>query len=209
MYKWLNLCILAYLLASGCASHTPRDPLSHYYYRNPDVDIAQIGPTVILSLGNKSEFSRISSDATAALFQAMQQSGLLGMSQIDRQNPAWKVLGLDNLDHYTLEQLANIRKTLDCHAVLYGSVTTFTPYPHLTVGLSLKLIDLDSGEIQWAFEYIWDTADEDTQGRLEEFYTRRNMIGLTKSIDRLGSVSSIKLMKFVAYETSQTLGSIE
>ena len=91
---------------------------------------------------------------------------------------------------------------------LYGSVTAFTPYPHLSVGLRLKLADLKSGVIHWAFEYIWDTADEDVQDRLEEFYTKRNILGLTASKDRLGSVSSIKLLKFVAHETSQTLSPI-
>ena len=209
MYKWLALCILACWLASGCVSNAPKDPLSRYYYRNPDVDVTQIGPTVILELNNRSEFSRISGDATAALFQAMQQSGLLGMSQISSQDPEWESLDLGHFDHYTLEQLADIRKTLNCRAVLYGSVTQFTPYPHLAVGLSLKLIDLGSGEVPWVFEYIWDTADEDTLSRLDEYYTRRNLLGLTTSKDRLGSVSSIKLMKFVAYETSQTLGAIE
>jgi hypothetical protein len=209
MYKWFNLCIFAGLLASGCASSAPKDPLSQHYYRNPDMDASQISPTVILELSNESDFPRISEDATDALFQAMQQSGLLGMNQIGSEDPEWESLDLAHFDHYTLEQLAKVRETLNCRAVLYGSVTKFTPYPHLTVGLGLKLINLDSGAVEWGFDYIWDTADEDTLKRLEEFYTQKNGLGMTKSRDRLGAVSSIKLMRFVAYETSQTLGTIE
>lgn len=209
MNKWLNLCIFACLLASGCVSQTPKDPLAQYYYRNPDMDITQIGPTIILELNNKSEFSRISVDATDALSQAMQQSGLLGMSQVHADDPEWETLDLGNFEHYTLEQLSAIRQTLHCGAVLHGTITKYTPYPHLTVGLRLKLIDLNSGVTHWAFEYIWDTADEATLNRLDEFYTQKNVFGLTKSRDRLGSVSSIKMMKFVAYETSQTLGPIK
>ncbi|MCP4452082.1 MAG: hypothetical protein GY809_11515 [Planctomycetes bacterium] len=209
MYKWLNLWILVGLLACGCASRVPKDPLSQHYYRIADMDTSRIGPTVILELNNESEFSRISEDATDALFQAMQQGGLLGLDQIDREDPEWESLDLDRFDHYTLEQLAKVREALKCRAVLYGSVTKFTPYPHLTVGLSLKLIDLDSGAVQWVFEYIWDTANEDTLRRLDAYYTQKNMLGLTKSRDRLGAVSSIKLMRFVAYEISQTLDAEE
>jgi len=206
MYKWLNLCILACLLASGCASNTSQNPLSQFYYRNPDMDIRQIGPTVILDLDNKTESARISSDASDALFQAMQHSGLLGIRQIHADDRDWKNLGLDDFEHYTLEQLSAIQKTLGCSSVLHGSITTFSPYPHLTVGLRLKLIDLNTGLTHWAFEYIWDTADKATLARLEAFYTQKNMFGLIESQDRLGSVSTIKFMKFVAYETSQTLG---
>jgi hypothetical protein len=209
MYKWLYPCILACLLASGCTSSAPKDPLSRYYYRNPELDVTQIGPTVLLELSNKSEFSRIAKDATDALFQAMQQSGLLGMSQIRPADPEWEALDLGHFEHYTLEQLSAVRKTLNCGAVLHGTITRFTPYPHLTVGLRLKLIDLNSGLTHWAFEYIWDTADAATQDRLEAFYTQKNVFGMTESQDRLGSVSSIKMMKFVAYETSQTLGPIK
>ena len=209
MYKWLNPCILACVLASGCASNTLKDPLSQYYYRNPEMDVRQVGPTVLLELDNKTEYSRISTDATDALFQAVQHSGLVGLSQIHAQDPGWKELGLDDFEHYTLEQLSAIRKTLNCSAVLHGSVTRFSPYPHLTVGLRLRLIDLKSGLTHWAFEYIWDTADKATLKRLDAFYTQKNMFGLTESKDRLGYVSSIKFMKFVAHETSLTLTTIE
>ena len=208
MNKWFKLCLCVCLLASGCASRVPKDPLAQYYYRNPETDVRRIGPTVFLELINKSNFSRVSADATDALFQAVQQKGLLGMSQVRLDDPRWETLDLDSFGQHTLEQLSAVQTTLNCNSVLYGSVTAFTPYPHLSVGLRLKLVDLKSGVIHWAFEYIWDTADEDVQDRLEEFYTKRNILGLTASKDRLGSVSSIKLLKFVAHEASQTLSPI-
>jgi len=204
MVKWLYFCVCVCCLASGCTSSS-KDPLSHYYYLNPDTDITRLGPTIFLELSNKSEFSRISEDATDALFQAMQQTGLFGMSVIHPDDAQWEQLDLGTFEHYTLEQLSTIRSTLNCSAVLSGSVTTFTPYPHLTVGLRLKLMNLKSGETLWAFEYIWDTADETTQDRIQAFYTQKNILGLPESKDRLGSVSSLKLMKFVAHETCQTL----
>lgn len=205
MYKWLNPCILACLVASGCASRAPKDPLAQYYYRGPELNVRQIGPTVILELANSTEFSRISEDATDALYQAMQHGGLTSLTRVPARDPHWKELGLENLEQYSLEQLSAIRKTYNCSAVLHGSITRFSPYPHLSVGLRLRLIDLKSGLTHWALEYIWDTADEATLRRLDAFYTQKNMFGRTESKDRLGSVSSIKFLKFVAHETSLTL----
>lgn len=209
MNRWSHLCLCIFVVVSGCASRAPKDPLAQYYYLNPGTDVRRVGPTVLLQLNNHSDFSRVSADATDALFQALQQKGLLGMSQIRTDDSQWQTLELDKFGHHTLEQISAVQSTLNCNSVLHGSVTKFTPYPHLAVGLRLKLIDLQSGVVHWAFEYIWDTADEAVQDRLEEFYTQRNILGLASSRDRLGAVSSIKLLKFVAYETSQTLGPIK
>lgn len=209
MYKWLNPCIFVCFLACGCASNAPQDPLSQYYYRNPEIDIKQIGSTVMLELNNQSKFPHIATTASEALFQAMQQSGLMGMRQIRVDQPEWEALDLGHFGDATLEQLSAVRKMLNCDAVLHGTITKFTPYPHLAVGLRLKLIDLRTGAIDWAFENIWDTADKATLSRLDAFYTQKNGFGMVKSKDRLSAVSSIKLMRFVAYETSQTLSPIK
>lgn len=206
MYKWLYPCVCMCLLVGGCASNASKNPLSEYYFLSPNTDVSQLGPTVLLELSNNSEFPRISTDATEALFQAMQQRGLFGMSVLRQEDAEWQQLNLGNFEQYTLEQLDAIRSTLQCRAIISGSVTTFSPYPHLKVGLRLKLMDLNSGETLWAFEYIWDTADEAIQARIQKFYTHKNLLGLPESKDRLGSVSSLKFMKFVAHETSQTLG---
>jgi hypothetical protein len=206
MYKWFYACIIASVLACGCASKATKNPLSQYYYRHPETDIRQVGATILLELDNQSEVDKIAEDATNALFLSMQHSGLLGMSIIRQSDPEWGELDLSNFKKYTLEQLSAIKNTLHCKAVLSGSITTFTPYPHLKVGLRLKLTDINSGTTHWAFEYIWDTADEATQKRIEKFYTQKNILGQTESKDRLGTVSSKKFLRFVAYETSQTLG---
>ncbi len=207
MYKWLYTCIIASTLACGCASKATKNPLSQYYYRHAETDIRQVGATILLELENKSDVAGVSEEATDALFLSMQHSGLLGMSVIRQSDPEWDELALSDFKTYTLEQLSAIKTSLHCKAVLSGTVTTFTPYPHLKVGLRLKLTDISNGTTHWAFEYIWDTEDEATQKRIEKFYTQTNILGLPESKDRLGTVSSKKFLRFVAHETSQTLES--
>ena len=97
------------------------------------------------------------------------------------EDKEWDELKLGNFNQYTLQQLDAIRTTLQCNSVLYGSVTQFTPYPHLSVGLRLKLMDLNSGEMVWALEYIWDSADEDIHDRVVKYYTQKNILGLPES----------------------------
>lgn len=202
MYK--RLLIIVCLAVSGCVSQNT-DPLQQYYYLKPETNLTQLGPTLFLQLENKTQFDRIASDATDALFQSLQQNGLLGMTLLDPEDSKWQELNLGSFNEYTLQQLDAIRNSFSCNSILYGSVTRFTPYPHLSVGLHLNLMDLNSGETVWALKYIWDSSDNEIYDRVETYYTQRNLIGLPETKDRLGNVSSIKFMKFIAHEVGQTL----
>ena len=98
-----------------------------------------------------------------------------------------------------------MRKTLNCDAVLIGTVTGFEPFPHLTIGLRLKLIDLADGQLLWALEQIWDTTDKTTENRIKNYYSRHNFLGSATLQEKLGTVSSLRFVKFVASETAETL----
>ena len=109
---------------------------------------------------------------------------------------------------YSLEQLSAIRRALKCDAVLTGTVTVFRPYPHMTIGLRLKLVDLTDGQLLWAFEEVWDTADKTTERRIESYFQRDQLLlrlGPEPLAERLVTVSSLKFVKFVVYEVAQTL----
>jgi hypothetical protein len=112
---------------------------------------------------------------------------------------------LDLKKAYTLEELSAMRKSLNCDAVLIGTVTGYQPFPHLSIGLRLKLIDLYDGQLLWAIEQIWDTADKTTKNRIKEHYSRNNALGSAALQEKIGIVSSLKFVKFVTYETAETL----
>lgn len=106
---------------------------------------------------------------------------------------------------YTLEQLSAIRKTLRCDAVLRGTITAFEPYPYMIIGLRLELVDLADGQLLWALEQIWDTTDKSTEDRIKNYYSSYKIIGSATLQEKLGTISSLKFVKFVAYETAETL----
>lgn len=202
-----TILLLLPVLLSGCGFNAAYKPAANYYYLNPDKDLSAIGRTALVELGNDSAFPQISADVTEALYQALQKKQVFGLTVVRQSDPAWRKLQLqlDLNSAYTLEQLSAMRKTLNCDAVLIGTVTVFEPFPHLIIGLRLKLRDLTDGEVLWALEQIWDTTDKTTQERVKNYYKHCILPGFETLQEKLGTVSSLRFLKFVAFETSETL----
>ncbi len=192
--------------------------MPEYYYLNPDKDLSTVGRTALVELGNKSSYPQISTDVTEALFQALQKKQLFGLTIVRQSDPAWRSLQLDSNSGsqtqnsafrvpspYTLDQLTAIRKTLKCNAVLIGTITQFKPYPHMAIGLRLKLVDLEDGQLLWALEQIWDSSDKTTEYRIKSYFQYQMRSGFAPLREQLVAVSPLEFIKFVTYEVAATL----
>lgn len=198
--------LLALSLVSGC--HVIYKPAAHepdYYYVNPKKDLPDVGRAVLIELDNDSTYPHISADVTDALFQALQKKQVFSIGTVSQTDPAWRSLQVEPDAPYSFEQLGTMRKTLNCNAVLTGTVTTYQPYPHLSIGLKLKLIDLADGQLLWAFEQIWDTSDKTTEKRIKDYFQAHIRSEITPLHEQLVVVSSLKFVKFVAYEVAKTM----
>jgi hypothetical protein len=114
-------------------------------------------------------------------------------------------LQLGKFDDYSLEQLSAMHKSLKADAVLRGTVTRYEPFPHLVIGLRLELIDLADGQLLWGLEQIWDAADNNTQNRIKDYYKTSFLPGSDSLEVGMGTVSSLKFIDFVTYETAKTI----
>ena len=199
------ILLLLPVLLSGCQFYRAPVSLADYYYLNPDKDLSAVGRVAIVKLDNDSSYPAICADVTKALFQALQKKQVFGLTIVHQNDPAWRSLQLDLDSTYTLEQLVTIRKTLKCDAVLIGTITKYQPYPHMAVGLRLKLIDLKDGQLLWALEQIWDSADKTTEYRIKNYFQTQICSGFAPLREQLVTVSSLKFIKFVAYEVAGTL----
>ena len=199
------LSFLLPVLLSGCSFYSASAPAVEYYYLNPDKDLSTIGRVAIVELDNDSSYPQISVDVTETLFQALQKKQIFGLTVVRQNAPAWRSLQLDLNSTYTLAELFAIRKTLKCDAVLIGTVTEYRPYPHMAIGLRLKLVDLADGQLLWALEEIWDTADKTTEYRIKSYFQREMRAGFAPFREQLVVVSSLRFIKFVVYEVSETL----
>jgi len=97
------------------------------------------------------------------------------------------------------------RFTLNCNAILTGTITVYKPYPHMIIGLRLKIVDLADGDLLWALEQIWDTADKTTENRIKKYCRRGSLLNASGLREKLGTVSSIMFLNFVADEIAETL----
>jgi hypothetical protein len=198
--------LLALTLAAGChVIYKPTAKEPDYYYVNPQKNLPKVGKVVLVELDNNSTYPQISADVTDALFQALQKKQVFSVTTITQKDPVWRSLQVDPHARHSLEQLTAMRGALNCNAVLTGTITSYQPYPHLSIGLRLKLIDLSDGQLLWAFEQIWDTTDKTTEKRIKDYFQAQIRSGITPLHEQLVVVSSLKFVKFVAYEVAKTM----
>jgi hypothetical protein len=202
-----TLVSLLLALSAGCRGHRICEPAADYYYLNPNKDLSAVGRTALLELANDSSYPQISADVTEAIFQAMQKKQKFGLTVVRQNDPAWRSLPLELNTAYTFEQLSAMRNALKADAVLIGAVTSYKPYPHMSLGLRLKLIDLSDGQLLWALEQVWDTTDKTTKDKIKSYYDRNIFHGSDTMEEKLGIVSSLKFIKFVACEIAESLQS--
>ncbi len=199
-----TVLLLLPVLLAGCGIYKISAPAADYYYINPDKDLFDVGRVAIVELDNDSSYPQISADVTKAIFQALQKKQVFGVTAVRQNDPEWRSLQFDPGSAYTLEQLNAIPKTLNCNAVLLGTVTEYQPYPHMIIGLRLKLLDPADGELLWALEQIWDTADKTTEKRIKDYFQSEMRSGYAPLREQLITQSPFKFIKFVAYEVAET-----
>lgn len=188
---------------TGCASD--KTITLNYCYLNPDKNLCALGRVALIELNNDTTYPQASSDITDALFQAIQKRQVFGLTAVRRNETLYQTLQISPNSAMTLEILSNAQKTLDCSAILVGTVTEYQPYPNLIICLRLKIIDLRDGQLVWALEQIWDGSDKTTRALIKEYYKSQARINSAGLAEKLVNVSPLEFMKFVGYEVAKTL----
>jgi len=202
--SWAMILALLAVIFSGCRTHSASAPVSDFYYLNPHNKLSSLGRVAIVELENHSSYPRISTDVTFAIYQALQKRQVFGLTPILQDNPSWRSLQLDPDASYSLEQLLAIRETLKCDGLLLGTISEYKPYPHMAIGLRMRLLDLRDGQLQWALEQVWDCDDKKTEKRIKDYFRSEKRPGFAPLNDKLATVSPIEFIKFVSYEVAGT-----
>ncbi len=199
------ILLLLLIFLSGCSTRIIGGAPATCYYLNPHKDLYTIGRVAIVELANDLSYPNVSTDVTEALFQALQKKQIFGLTIVRQSDTVWRNLQIGLNSTFNLEQLAAMHESLRCDAILVGTITGYKPYPHMAIGLRLKLIDLTDGQMLWAIEQIWDTTDKTTEERIKKYYSHSILPGSTSLEGKLGTVSSIKFVKFVVDDVGDTL----
>lgn len=202
---WAPFALLLALILLGCRNQTVYVPMAGSYYLNPDVDLSKLGRVALVEFDNRSSYPEMPAALSDGLFVALQKKQRFGLFEVGKNEPVWRSLQSDVESVWSPELLMEMRRTLRCDAVLTGVLTHYEPYPHTTVGLRMRLIDLRDGKLLWAVEQVWDGTDEGTRARIRKHMARKKGISEAAGAEELVVVSGRKFIQFVAYEVGETL----
>ncbi len=189
----------------GCSVNKTQTQANRYYYLNPNNQNINIARVAIVELGNDSGYPQIAAEMTNALFESLQKKQLFGLTIVRERDDLWRSLQLDSETTYSFKQMNSIREMINCDGVLVGTITEFKPYPHMTIGVRLKLTDLKEGQLIWAIEQVWNSSDKYTQKRIKKYLENvkdSSQISLNK---RLATISPLEFIKYISYEIAETL----
>jgi len=203
-----RLCLLATLTLvpiCGCKSADENGGMAGSYFLDQNKDLQALGRVALVELENSSSYPQISAEMTQALYLEAQKQQVFGLVVVRQDNAAWRSLqaNLDSLQ--AMRQLVVLQETLRSNGLLLGEITQYQPYPHMVIGLRLKLLDLTDGQLIWGLEQIWDSADKTIQKRIKKYYGQQLRSGHAPLNEELVVVSSLNFCKFVAYEVAATL----
>ena len=206
--KLIKLILLtSVLLLTSCSQKDKQQASSNFFYLNTQFDLATLGKVAFVEFSPDFTDEKTALLITNEIYKAMLKQQLFSPKIVPYDDPVWKNLVIDPASPLTINQMESIRISLDCNAILTGYITQYQPYPHLAVGLRMKLVDLEGNQLLWATEQIWDTADKNTLDRLKKYYEKGLILKDPESVlnAELAAVSPIKFFNFVAHEVSQTL----
>jgi len=203
--------VLALLLSAltlgpicGCKSGSDNG-MAGAYFLDENKDLAALGRVALIEMDNLSSYPQIAGEMTEALYLETQKQQIFGLTVVRQDNAAWRSLQ-ENLDSLQgMRQLVVLRETLRSNGLLLGTVTQYQPYPHMVIGLRLKLVDLTDGQLVWGLEQVWDSTDKSVQKRIQKYFKQQLTSGHAPLNEELVTVSSLNFCKFVAYEVAATL----
>ena len=197
------ICLLAAWALAGCGAGDGETEIG-YCLAQPG-DLASLSRVVMLELTYDGQHPRLPREMTEELAKAVRGRMLFSVEVVGGEDQRLRDLPARPAGPRTLGNLSALRRALGCDAVLVGSISHFQPYPHMQLGMCVQLLDLRRGRLIWGLEHTWDTADQATERRIQEFF-RKTMRDDYAPLDwRIALMSPKVFQKFVACEVAGTL----
>ncbi|MBM4019089.1 MAG: hypothetical protein FJ288_12300 [Planctomycetes bacterium] len=191
------------LAAEGCRPLAERSKVG--FYLDAPALASGVRQAALVPLKNETNYLPLADTMTSALLEAVQARQLFHVEVVRVLDPATEGAVLDGRRELTLKELAHLRQTLRCDAVLLGTVNQFQPYPRMRIGLYLRLLDLRDSRVLWAVDHTWDATDQETQERIARYFYKERGGNYEPLGWQLATFSPAALAQFVAHEAAATL----
>lgn len=109
------------------------------------------------------------------------------------------------VDPIPAELFPKIKSACNAQAALFVEITHYDPYRPMAIGLRSKLADLETGQILWAFDQVFDAGDPRVAHSAMQYFEQLNTNQYP--LNRAESIlqSPERFSRFVAYAAFQTL----
>lgn len=204
--RWATAWLLA--ACAGCSPPSDQTPKIGYYPRSMG-ELLNIHQVAMIDLEDQTGHPAIADGLTQELLQAIQRRKIFQVNLVRRTGPLCRDLPLQARQGHTLQQLDLLRRTLQCDAVLLGTLESFQTYPRMKIALYLVLLDLKDGKAIWVVDHTWDTTEDWTVQRIRRFFGRDIRDGFEPVGWELALRSPSMLEKFVAFEAADMLPAME
>jgi hypothetical protein len=114
-----------------------------------------------------------------------------------------QIASVENLPADLLDKL---RDRYGVDGIVFTDITHYSPYRPLGIGVRAKLVDAASGEIRWAFDYIFDSGNPAIAQAAKTYQTRYNADNLPIAGD--GGTVLISPTRFARFVANQTYVSL-
>ncbi len=113
---------------------------------------------------------------------------------------------LASVETLPADLLEKLRDRYGVDGVIFTDITHYSAYRPLAIGVRAKLVDASSGEIRWAFDYIFDSGNPAIALAAKTYQTRYNGDNLPLAGD--GGTVLISPTRFARFVANQTYVSL-
>ena len=202
--------ILVFLAAAavlGCGQRDPAGPppkTINYELHLPEA-LSHLTRVAMVELSSAYDDQQTASDTTEALAEAIASRNLFEVKVIHKDDPVWERIPRPGENKPSLADLRDMRQAFRCDAIVIGSIRNFQPPPRMQMRVRLRMLDLRDANMIWSVDQLWDSTDEPTARRMEEYFEDQQREGMEPLEWRLALISPLTFEKFVAHEVARTL----
>ncbi len=184
----------------------PPPPPQNFF--SPATEGAPMRRVALLPLWNEKLPGEYLRDVDAAFAAELTKKALFEVVPVSRAQME-TIFGerqLSSVDALPAEALARLRTTYGVEGVLFTDLTSFSPYRPLSMGVRAKLLDVTTGKIHWAFDYVYDTGNASVATAAKTYQRKYSNEHQPLTSDG-GSIllSPSRFAKYVACETYASL----
>ena len=192
------------LLLSGCITMPYALVRPPQNYTAPPTERAPLRRIALLPLWSEKLPGDYLRELDAAFSTELTKMALFEVVPVSRgqMEAAFGERQLASIDALPAKTLSSLREQFAVDGVVFTDLTHFSPYRPLSMAVRAKLVDATTGEIRWAFDYVYDTGNTGVAEAAKKF--QRHHTNEHQPLSSDGGTILLSPSRFAKYVASQT-----